>query len=603
MKDHSEKNAKLLHIDIQNTNKTNIFNSLNFDYKREIEDEFQMVDVDDDYKNQSRSYDDKLAGSSFNKLIKESIIIEKEVEKAESSSMWSSITKKISNIKNHLKYNIITTNSYVNFTNQKFVRIFDKTITAENIKEEKLQKHLITLFQMTYRSEFPKLIHKNKIFTSDCGWGCMIRVAQMMLAKAVLENKIFLYKQKNKTTDLSERILEHLKIETLLLFFDCNLKIEDVRENPDFEHFFKSFIQIVNEEDKTKSFDMKEKEKLNQDKIMNNYEYLVTHNETNSVMYACEVVSPFSIQNICKLGAFYDKYPGDWFSDVVMASIFDKINKEFKVIENMEILNFNEGIIDENIILENCFEEMICSNNFECECKFDSNNEDCNYSENIDEFIRKISGEEFGKNFLCSDCKDKILFNISGSDNLKKFLKKNNKLYKLKKGGIILVSVRLGLDRISRDYFNSIRNIFSIPNNLGILGGRSSSALYLIGETDTGNLIYLDPHVNQIAIKDKYSLESKLELDSYAAKYFYQIEVSKISPAFTVCFCFKTVEEYESLVEHLIIHSSLNYPVFKLRTETNVNKSKSKIKMETTKDEDGFCIVEYEDENDEDNNN
>ena len=135
MNDYSEKNAKLLHIDKPNINKSNIFNSLNFDYKREIEDEFQMVDIDDAYKNQSRSYDDKLAGSSFNKLIKESIIIEKEVEKAESSSMWSSFTKKISNIKNHLKYNIITTNSYVNFSNQKFVRIFDKTLTAEKIKD------------------------------------------------------------------------------------------------------------------------------------------------------------------------------------------------------------------------------------------------------------------------------------------------------------------------------------------------------------------------------------------------------------------------------------------------------------------------------------
>lgn len=49
------------------------------------------------------------------------------------------------------------------------------------------KKDFITRIWMTYRREFPIIVgDMNTNFTSDCGWGCMIRSGQMLLAQALV---------------------------------------------------------------------------------------------------------------------------------------------------------------------------------------------------------------------------------------------------------------------------------------------------------------------------------------------------------------------------------------------------------------------------------
>jgi cysteine protease ATG4 len=61
---------------------------------------------------------------------------------------------------------------------------------------------------------------------------------------------------------------------------------------------------------------------------------------------------------------------------------------------------------------------------------------------------------------------------------------------------IILMPLRLGLEKLNPIYIRFICKIFEMSQSLGIVGGKPSSSFYFIGCQDE-SLLYLDPHVVQ----------------------------------------------------------------------------------------------------------
>jgi len=46
---------------------------------------------------------------------------------------------------------------------------------------------------------------------------------------------------------------------------------------------------------------------------------------------------------------------------------------------------------------------------------------------------------------------------------------------------LILVSVRLGLKKVQKEYFAAVKHFFKSKLNVGIIGGRPKEAYYLVG--------------------------------------------------------------------------------------------------------------------------
>jgi cysteine protease ATG4 len=418
-------------------------------------------------------------------LLQTSIDLERHPSKEEKISIWAKLKLKMSNFKNNLKYNTFSLNSSIDYYSYEVIRIYDKVyLTKEDF--EKFSSDLFYIIYVSYRSNFPGIYNKkNKNnYVTDCGWGCMIRTAQMMLARAIQMIKYREYEKQEYSEFLKEinqkdesSIMLNLTIETILLFMENYLPSK---------------------------------------KIKLAYSELVENITTLSGDYSQvrSALPPFSIQNICKIGELFDKFAGEWFSDVNMINIFCKLNSQYKPIKDLNIIHFTEGAV---------------------------------YQKKIEEFLDN-SWSIFPKLF-------------------------------------IFVSVRHGINKLSMEYLQSIKDFFNLPCNIGLIGGRDFNAHYFIGLAGD-NLLYLDPHLNQTLVNSVEDLIK--EPNSYLQKQIYQTNVKNMSPAFTMGFCLQSFSEYEKFINSIKIFSNSDFPIFRFKTEEGMKLSAKEINEIYENDKDDF---------------
>ena len=328
---------------------------------------------------------------------------------------------------------------------------------------------------MSYRSGFENL---NNIgcgnFTSDCGWGCMMRCCQMMLSRGIIKRELF--KLYNRKKNISKTDFIKLKNEVLYLFNDKFILLKELKDN-----IFLSNIY--------------EKYKINQ----NNY----------------ELIPPYSIYILCKLS----NSAGIYTSDNKMIKCFIDINEQI-FNNSYGIAYFENGTISKLKLLQIfCEKRDLINDNNQNNTKINS--------------IINIKEEDIIKNIDQDDPLNTInIFDYYGEE------------YKFSKGGLIFISLRLGLRDLDETYFEFIPLLFKkIHNNIGFVSGKKNRAFYFIGCNGDKKLIYVDPHLNQKV--------NKHDISSYEIKDLYLLDIKELCSGLTLGIVINNSTDFKILIYNL----------------------------------------------------
>ncbi|KAF9111329.1 Cysteine protease atg4 [Mortierella sp. AM989] len=126
---------------------------------------------------------------------------------------------------------------------------------------------------------------------------------------------------------------------------------------------------------------------------------------------------------------------------------------------------------------------------------------------------------------------------------------------KKKQGGfgqlLILVTIRLGIDKLNPIYNDAIKSTFEFPQSLGIAGGRPSSSYYFVGYQGD-DLFYLDPHHSRCVVEAKelgaYTAE---DFATYHCESIRKIDINSIDPSMLLAFYCRDRPDYNAFCERV----------------------------------------------------
>ena len=108
----------------------------------------------------------------------------------QNDNIYFSLKTKFFNASNIIKFNLLHRCLKTKYPEKTKIKIYDKEYDLRNDNEKKeFELYFRNIIYCSYRNNYPsQKNYKNNIeYNSDCGWGCMIRSSQMILAKAIYE--------------------------------------------------------------------------------------------------------------------------------------------------------------------------------------------------------------------------------------------------------------------------------------------------------------------------------------------------------------------------------------------------------------------------------
>lgn len=117
---------------------------------------------------------------------------------------------------------------------------------------------------------------------------------------------------------------------------------------------------------------------------------------------------------------------------------------------------------------------------------------------------------------------------------------------------LILLGTRLGPDRITPVYYEALKQSFTLPQSIGIAGGRPNSSHYFIG-CQGDIFFYLDPHETRPALPyhSNASQYTKEEIDTCHTRRLRGLKLSEVDPSMLLGFLIKDENDWVDLKKRL----------------------------------------------------
>lgn len=286
-------------------------------------------------------------------------------------------------------------------------------------------------------------------FTSDVGWGCMIRTSQSLLANCIITLQLgrdWRRPQLPKQNQKPKTTASHYMLDA-------------------------TNISSKNEAD-TGRLDRREAE--------------ITS------MFADHPDCLFSVHNFVKHGeASCGKKPGQWFGPSAAASSIKALHEQ-RLANQQEPKTTRLSSLFNTSAYESCFKVFISSG---------------------------------------SDVYEKLFMQAA--------ITKDN----IFKPTLILLGLRLGIDKVNEIYWDSIKAFLASPQAMGISGGRPSSSHYFYGYQGN-NLFYLDPHHPRPAL-DPFNLTEE-SIETIHTKRIRYLHLSEMDPSMLMGVLIKDEDDWKS---------------------------------------------------------
>ncbi|KAK1590986.1 hypothetical protein Q3G72_000362 [Acer saccharum] len=108
---------------------------------------------------------------------------------------------------------------------------------------------------------------------------------------------------------------------------------------------------------------------------------------------------------------------------------------------------------------------------------------------------------------------------------------------------LLLVPLVLGLEKVNPRYIPSLRETFTFPQSLGILGGKPGASTYIVGVQEE-NAFYLDPHDAQPVVNiSRDNLDA--DTSSYHSNVVRHIHFDAIDPSLAIGFYCRDKDDFD----------------------------------------------------------